>query len=99
MREQPFFDTVLVDGVDAARVVAAARDRGLWLRAVDERTIGLSFDETSDASFCTTYHATDAAYASKLHYWTTPQKQCVDGSGSSCTDYSEWTSKWQAIKG
>ncbi|WP_375389866.1 ABC transporter substrate-binding protein [uncultured Amnibacterium sp.] len=56
-------------------------------------------DETSDRSFCTTYHATDAAYAAKIHYWTTPQKQCVDGSGGTCTDYSEWTSKWQEIKG
>ena len=56
--------------------------------------------ETSDESFCETYHATDADYASKIHYWTTPQKQCVDGSGKDdCTDYSEWTSKWQAIKG
>jgi putative spermidine/putrescine transport system substrate-binding protein len=55
--------------------------------------------ETSDKSFCTTYHATDAAYAAKIHYWTTPQKQCVDGSGSTCTDYSEWVTKWQQIKG
>ena len=56
-------------------------------------------DETSDRSFCGTYHALDASYASNIHYWTTPQKQCVDGSGNNCTDYSEWTSKWQAIKG
>ena len=56
--------------------------------------------ETSDASFCDTYHATDADYAAKIHYWTTPQQQCVDGSGKTdCTDYSEWTSKWQAVKG
>ncbi|MDH2445188.1 ABC transporter substrate-binding protein [Amnibacterium sp. CER49] len=55
--------------------------------------------ETSDKSFCATYHATDAAYASRIHYWTTPQKQCVDGSGNGCTDYSEWVTKWQQIKG
>lgn len=55
--------------------------------------------ETSDKGFCDTYHALDADYAGKLHYWTTPQKQCVDGSGGTCTDYAEWTSKWQAIKG
>ena len=55
--------------------------------------------ETSDKSFCATYHATDAAYASRIHYWTTPQKQCVDGSGNNCTDYSEWVTKWQQIKG
>ena len=55
--------------------------------------------ETQDPSFCTTYHATDADYASKIHYWTTPQTKCVDGSGTNCTAYSEWVSKWQEIKG
>ncbi|WP_059017857.1 ABC transporter substrate-binding protein [Mycobacterium sp. M26] len=54
---------------------------------------------TSDKSFCDTYHATDAAYAEKISYWTTPQKQCVDGSGDNCTAYSEWVDKWQQIKG
>ena len=56
-------------------------------------------DQTSDKSFCTTYHALDAAYAKKIHYWTTPQKQCVDGSGNDCTDYSTWVTKWQEVKG
>ncbi|MDT4911342.1 MAG: putative spermidine/putrescine transport system substrate-binding protein [Pseudonocardiales bacterium] len=56
-------------------------------------------EQTSDKSFCTTYHALDAAYAKQIHYWTTPQKQCVDGSGDNCTDYSTWTTKWQEVKG
>lgn len=56
-------------------------------------------DQTTDPNFCTTYHATDAGYASKIHYWTTPQTKCVDGSGTNCTAYSEWVSKWQEIKG
>ena len=59
----------------------------------------LACRETSDKSFCDTFHATDAAYASKIHYWTTPQKQCVDGSGNNCTAYAEWVSKWQRMKG
>ncbi len=54
---------------------------------------------TADKTFCDTYHATDAAYAEKISYWTTPQKQCVDGSGDNCTAYSEWVDKWQQIKG
>jgi putative spermidine/putrescine transport system substrate-binding protein len=54
---------------------------------------------TSDKNFCATYHATDAAYAEKISYWTTPQTQCVDGSGDNCTAYSEWVDKWQQIKG
>ncbi|WP_431219236.1 ABC transporter substrate-binding protein [Leifsonia xyli] len=56
-------------------------------------------EQTTDPNFCTTYHATDADYASQIHYWTTPQKKCVDGSGTNCTAYSEWVSKWQEIKG
>lgn len=59
----------------------------------------LACDQTSDKSFCDTYHATDDAYAKQIHYWTTPQKQCVDGSGSDCTDYAEWVTKWQQMKG
>jgi putative spermidine/putrescine transport system substrate-binding protein len=55
--------------------------------------------QTSDKSFCDTYHALDANYAAKIHYWTTPQKQCVDGSGDNCTDYSTWVTKWQEVKG
>ena len=55
---------------------------------------------TSDKEFCTTFHATDAAYAAeKISYWTTPQKKCVDGSGDNCTAYSEWVDKWQQIRG
>ena len=52
-----------------------------------------------DKDFCDIYHATDADYAAKIHYWTTPQKQCVDGSGNNCTTYDEWVDKWQQIKG
>ncbi|MDX1891495.1 ABC transporter substrate-binding protein [Mycolicibacterium sp. 050158] len=54
---------------------------------------------TSQKDFCEIYHATDEAYAAQIHYWTTPQKQCVDGSGNECTAYDEWVSKWQQIKG
>ena len=54
---------------------------------------------TTQKDFCDVYHATDEGYAAQLHYWTTPQKQCVDGSGATCTAYDEWVSKWQQIKG
>jgi putative spermidine/putrescine transport system substrate-binding protein len=56
-------------------------------------------DMTSDKTFCDSYHALDANYAKQIHYWTTPQKQCVDGSGDNCTDYSTWVTKWQEVKG
>jgi putative spermidine/putrescine transport system substrate-binding protein len=54
---------------------------------------------TTDKHFCDQYHALDADFASKIHYWTTPQTQCVDGSGDNCTDYKTWTSEWQTVKG
>ena len=59
----------------------------------------LACQHTSDKTFCQTYHALDQAYSNQLHYWTTPQKQCVNGGGSDCTDYAQWVTKWQQIKG
>jgi len=56
-------------------------------------------DHTTQKDFCDIFHATDEKFASQLHYWTTPQKQCVDGSGDNCTTYDEWVDKWQQIKG
>jgi putative spermidine/putrescine transport system substrate-binding protein len=54
---------------------------------------------TADKSFCDIYHATDEKYAAQIHYWTTPQTKCVDGSGTNCTSYDEWVTKWQQMKG
>ncbi|MGZ6745195.1 MAG: ABC transporter substrate-binding protein [Nocardioides sp.] len=52
------------------------------------------------AGFCDDYHATDSAYADKIWYWTTPIKQCLDGSGKDdCTDYGDWTQAWTEVKG
>jgi putative spermidine/putrescine transport system substrate-binding protein len=56
--------------------------------------------ETSDKSFCDTFHATDENYFSKVHFWTTPIAQCLDGrTNVKCVDYSKWTQAWTAIKG
>jgi putative spermidine/putrescine transport system substrate-binding protein len=54
---------------------------------------------TTETDFCDIYHATDESFASRIRYWTTPQKECVDGSGDNCTAYPEWVDKWQQIKG
>jgi putative spermidine/putrescine transport system substrate-binding protein len=56
-------------------------------------------DLTSDKNFCTTYHALDATYASKISYWTTPTKSCGDSRGSTCVPYAQWTAAWTDIKG
>jgi putative spermidine/putrescine transport system substrate-binding protein len=58
-----------------------------------------SCELTADKAHCATYHADDADYAAQIHYWTTPQTKCVDGSGDNCTSYDEWVNKWQEIKG
>ncbi|WP_103354861.1 ABC transporter substrate-binding protein [Amycolatopsis sp. CA-128772] len=56
--------------------------------------------EMSDKTLCDTYHASDAAYASKIAYWTTPIPQCLDGrTDVKCKDYGEWTKAWTEIKG
>ena len=58
-----------------------------------------SCDETSDKSFCTTFHAADEAYFDKVSFWTTPRKDCGDDRGATCKDYSDWVQAWTEIKG
>ncbi len=56
-------------------------------------------DLTSEG-FCDSYHAGDEAYAEKIHYWTTPIEQCLDGrTDVTCTTYQDWTQAWTEIKG
>ncbi|WP_214323966.1 ABC transporter substrate-binding protein [Nonomuraea sediminis] len=56
--------------------------------------------QTADKTFCDTFHATDESYFSKVHFWTTPIAQCLDGrTDVKCTDYSAWTRAWTEIKG
>jgi putative spermidine/putrescine transport system substrate-binding protein len=60
----------------------------------------LACDQTSDKNFCTTFHATDESYFSKVWYWTTPLARCLDGrTDVTCKDYSAWTQAWTEIKG
>ena len=68
-----------------------------WFGEAPSQTKSCSF--TADKTFCATYHATDAAYAKNIYYWTTPTKNCLDGRGNICVDYSSWTQAWTAIKG
>ena len=57
-------------------------------------------DITSDKKFCDAYHATDAAFAEQIHYWTTPIEQCLDGrTDVKCTDYGAWAQAWTEVKG
>ena len=57
-------------------------------------------EQTTDKSFCETYHAKDSAYAEQIWYWSTPIPQCLDGrTDVRCTDYAAWTRAWTEIKG
>jgi glycine dehydrogenase len=47
VRHATFFDTVTVDGVDAAAIVAAAAEVGIDLRRVSDSAVGLTCDETT----------------------------------------------------
>ena len=56
-------------------------------------------DLTQDKTFCTTFHATDAAFAKQLWYWTTPTKACLDGrTGVDCMDNQAWSKAWNALR-
>ncbi|MGA0389068.1 MAG: aminomethyl-transferring glycine dehydrogenase [Ilumatobacteraceae bacterium] len=48
IRHDVIFDTVCVDGVDAEQIQAAAINRGINIRVVDESTVAMTFDETTD---------------------------------------------------
>ena len=57
-------------------------------------------EQTTDKTFCETYHAKDSAYAEQIWYWSTPIPQCLDGrTDVKCTDYAAWTRAWTEIKG
>ncbi len=47
----------------------------------------------------TIFHAEDEDYFSKVAYWNTPIKACLDGrTDVKCTDYAEWTKAWTEIR-
>ena len=57
-------------------------------------------DFTVNPDHCASYHAGDADYAAQIWYWSTPIAECLDGrTDVQCTDYSDWTTAWQEIKG
>jgi putative spermidine/putrescine transport system substrate-binding protein len=54
---------------------------------------------TDDPAHCDTFKAKDAAFASAVHFWATPRKECLDGEGDDCVPFSEWIKAWTEIKG
>ncbi|WP_189936175.1 ABC transporter substrate-binding protein [Streptomyces sulfonofaciens] len=57
-------------------------------------------DESADKNLCAVFHAADEPYWRKVHYWTTPIEQCLDGrTGVRCVPYAKWVQAWNEIKG
>ncbi len=54
---------------------------------------------TADKNHCKTFHAADEPYWKKVHYWTTPTPNCLDGrKDAKCVPYSKWVQAWTEIK-
>ena len=53
---------------------------------------------TADPNHCATFHADDEDYFSKVYYWTTPTKECLDGRDVECVPYSEWVNAWNKLR-
>ena len=60
---------------------------------------GCAEAEKQSPGHCDTYHATDESYWKDVYLWNTPSKECIDGRGPICMDFSEWTRAWTEIKG
>jgi putative spermidine/putrescine transport system substrate-binding protein len=58
-----------------------------------------SCELTADKNHCKIFHAGDEEYFKRVAFWTTPTKECGDGRGAVCKDYSEWVQAWTEIKG
>jgi putative spermidine/putrescine transport system substrate-binding protein len=58
----------------------------------------LACARTAAKDHCAVYNADDAAFQSRLWFWRTPIKACLDGRGAKCVDFAEWTRAWDAIK-
>jgi putative spermidine/putrescine transport system substrate-binding protein len=82
-----------MDWITSAKTNAAVAE---WFGEAPAQTKACA--ETSDKSFCTTYHALDQSYADRISYWTTPTRNCGDSRGNVCKDYAAWTQAWTEIK-
>jgi len=71
----------------------------VWFGEAPVSEAGCEEAEKLSPGHCETFHATDEDYFSKIWYWNTPSKECIDGRGPICKDFSEWTQAWTEIKG
>jgi putative spermidine/putrescine transport system substrate-binding protein len=78
---------------------AANAQATVWFGEAPVSQGGCDEAEKLSPGHCELFHATDEEYFKKVYYWNTPTKECLDGRGAICTDFSQWTQAWTEIKG
>ena len=71
----------------------------VWFGEAPVSPAGCDEAEKLSPGHCDTFHATDEAYFKNVYYWNTPSKNCIDGRGTICTDFQQWTQAWTEIQG
>ena len=71
----------------------------VWFGEAPVSTEACAEAEKQSPGHCDIFHATDESYFKDVWYWNTPSKECLDGRGPICTEFSEWTKAWTEIKG
>jgi putative spermidine/putrescine transport system substrate-binding protein len=71
----------------------------VWFGEAPVSTEACAEAEKQSPGHCDVFHATDESYFKDVWYWNTPSKECLDGRGPICTEFSEWTKAWTEIKG
>jgi putative spermidine/putrescine transport system substrate-binding protein len=72
----------------------------IWFGEAPTSQAACDYAETISPGFCTTYHATDEAYFSKVHYWATPQVDCKDDDpNTTCKTQDDWVQAWTDLRG
>ncbi|MEA2621914.1 MAG: putative spermidine/putrescine transport system substrate-binding protein [Chloroflexota bacterium] len=49
--------------------------------------------------FCNLFGVNDPGFYNSVAFWQTPSAECGDERGATCTDFSEWTTRWTEIRG
>ena len=58
-----------------------------------------SCEFTADPKHCDIFHAADTGYWQNVYYWQTPTEECADGRDVECTNYADWLTAWEEVRG
>lgn len=72
----------------------------VWFGEAATSQAACDFAETLSPGHCETFHAQDAAYFEKVHYWATPQEDCADDDpATTCKTQDDWVNAWTTLRG